>query len=98
LRLIGAFSTARLWKLISADFTIRGYNEVLRNSPRRRLPGQLQPYVNPRGFPVVGFIENVHPPVTIEIGDTGLVKPYAGCENAFTEMTEAVAKKDPGCR
>src|SRR5207248_2887357 len=57
------------------------------------LPGRfpLQPNVDSRGVPVIGFVEDVHEAVAVEVGDAGFVEADAGREFGFAKGADAVA-------
>src|SRR4051794_1836544 len=46
----------------------------------------LEPDVHARGVPVVGFAQDVHGSVAIEVSDTGFVEAHAGDELGFAEV------------
>ena len=64
----------------------------------RSLGWKLQPDVDARCFPVVGFVQNIGATVAVEIRNPGFVKADPCRENSLSEFAFAVAVENPGGR
>ena len=60
-------------------------------------PAQIEPDVDARRFPVVGFVQDIEIAVTVQVRDSGLVKTDAPGKHRRPEPALAVALEDPCC-